>query len=460
MPDALAPRVRYALAELLRGLGLAAEPVRRDDARLVVGAEPDARSSALRLRTDASGWVEAGGGMGGLEVEGERWPLPVGPRGTPAADAAGAVDADVLGSAFWWLAGVQERAAAERDAHGRFPYAASLQAELAGRSSDAPGGPLRPAVDAYRRWLGSALRAVGVDVPGRAWGGAAWALALTHDVDALDAGRLRGLVSETLRGRPGAAVRRALGPNQRRASLDALVALARRHGTRSTIYVKAGAGTPHDVPYRLPGARLRELAAAGFEIGLHPSYAAAADGRRLAAERERLGTGLGTAPSAVRMHFLRWLDGSTQPLLDAEGFRTDSSLGFSEAPGFRRGTAQPFRLYDLGADRVTDLWEMPLAVMDTTLFEHQGLSREGAAEALARACASARRANGVAVVLWHTFVGGDAAEWARRAHVLDRQLEAARAGGAAVGTVGGLLASWRGWEGPASGASGDRIGNG
>ena len=450
MPDALAPRVRYALDELLRGLGLAAEPVRRDDARLVVGAGPVASSppergglSALRFQTDASSWRREAGEVGGLEVEGARWPLPVGPRGTPAADASGVVEADVLGSAFWWLAGVQEAAATPRDAHGRFPYAASLQAELARHAPDAPGAALRPAVDAYRRWLGAALRAVGVDAPGRTWGGASWALALTHDVDALAAGRLRGLVGETLRGRPGDAIRRAIGPNQRLASLDALVALAKRHGARSTIYVKAGAGTPHDVAYRLPGPRLRQLAADGFEIGLHPSYAAADHAGRLAAERDRLGVELGAAASAVRTHFLRWIGGVTPPLLDAEGFQSDSSLGFSETPGFRRGTAQPFRLYDLAADRATDVWEMPLAVMDTTLFEHQALSHEAAAEALANACAAAQRAGGVAVVLWHTFVGGDAAEWRARAHVLDRQLDAARAGGAAVGAVGDLLASWR-----------------
>ena len=444
VPDALAPRVRYALDELLRGLGLAAEPVRRDDARLVVGAEPPARASALRLRADASSWGRRGAGaeVGWLEVGGERWPLPVGPRGTPPADPAGVVEADVLGSAFWWLAGVQEAAAIERDAHGRFPYAASLQAERARAAPDAPGSALRPAVDAYRRWLGDALRQLGLDVPGRTWGGARWALALTHDVDALDAGRLRGLVGETLRGRPAAAARRAFGANQRRASLDALVALAKRHGTRSTIYVKAGAGTPHDVPYRLPGPRLRQLAADGFEVGLHPSYAAAGEGRRLAAEHERLGRALGAAPSTVRMHFLRWLDGVTQPLLAAEGFRTDSSLGFSETPGFRRGTAQPFRLYDLAGDRVTDLWEVPLAVMDTTLFEHAALSLDGAADVLAQTCAAAQQVGGVAVVLWHTFVGGSTAEWTARAHILDRQLEAARAGGARVGTVESLLSSW------------------
>ena len=376
-----------------------------------------------------------------LDVEGERWPLPVG-TGRPAADPAGVVEADVLGSAFWWLAG-QEAATVERDRHGRFPYARSLQAAL-GASGEAPGTALRPAVDAYRRWLGGALRPH-VDVPGRTWGGAEWALALTHDVDALDAGRVRGLVGESLRGRPGAALRRALGPNRRRASLDALAGLARGHGVRSTVFVKAGSGAAEDVPYGLGGstrAALRALCADGFEVGLHPSYAAADHPRRLAAERARLAAAVGTSPRVVRTHFLRWIDAVTPRLLADEGFGVDSSLGFSEAPGFRRGTAHPFRLYDLGADRVTDVWEMPLAVMDTTLFDHQGLQTSNASDASLRALRAARASGGVAVVLWHTLVGEPGA-WGARTHVLRRVLESAVEAGAAVGPLGPLLASWR-----------------
>jgi len=450
LPDDLIPRYRYALDELLRGLGLEASLARREDARIVVSEDPPA-SLALRFRVkvDALGVsrsieLET---LGWLEHEGERWPLPVGVADVSASDPSESMDADVLGSAFWWLAGVQEAATIERDRHGRFSYARSLQAKLAeAHGSDAPGTAQRPAVDAYRQWLAGALRQLGVDVPGRTWGGAPWALALTHDVDALDAGRLRGLIGETLRGRPVEALHRAVGPNERRASLDAMIELARGHDVRSTVFVKAGGGAPEDVPYSLrvdTRSMLQAIAGEGFEVGLHPSYAAADHPHQLDAEHARLAAVLGAHPTTVRTHFLRWFDPLTPRLLGDQGFQIDSSLGFSESSGFRRGTAHPFRLYDLHADRVTDLWEMPLSVMDTTLFDHQSLSDSDALASALAVCEEARRAGGVAVVLWHSLMG-DATTWARRLPLIDQLIVRAQTDGARIGSLGSLLASWRG----------------
>ena len=455
LPDELLQRYRYALDELLRGLGLRVTPARRDEARIVVSTTPSAATAALQFRVEAEGGVQSVelADLGWLEDQGERWPLPAGPSGTPAADPAQGIDADVLGSAFWWLAGVQEATTVERDRHGRFPYAQSLQLELAAANGlGAPGTARRPAVDAYRRWLGEALRQLGVAVPGQTWGGAHWALALTHDVDALDAGRLRGLVGEAVRGRPVEAVRRAIGPNQRRSSLRALLELARQYGVRSTVFVKTGAGAPEDVPYALGSntrSWLQSIVREGFEVALHPSYGAAGHPRQLEAERARLATAIGGPPTSVRTHFLRWFDPLTPQLLDREGFLVDSSLGFSEAPGFRRGTAHPFRVYDLHADCVMDLWEMPLAIMDTTLFDHQHLSDDDALATALEVCEQARRAGGAAVVLWHSFVGGDLASWTRRRALLEHLVRQAREDDAAIGPLGSLLKTWRGTPIPA-----------
>ncbi len=435
---------RYALTELLHGLGLTPVWTSAGEARLYAGARPEhAREHALRLRLgDASDRERPAdvAALGWLDHAGRRTPLPVGPAGTPAADARAVVEADVLGSAFWWLAGVQETATVARDVHGRFPYSASLQHAL-GTAAEAP-------VDALRLWLGDALRTTGVHVPGRTWGGASWAVALSHDLDAVRTPRLRAFVGEAVRGRPRRALARALGPDARAASVEALVALARRHDARSTLFVKTvGPGSPEDVPYRIDAAlraRLRGLAAEGFEVGLHPGYASHDHGGRLAAERARLAEALGAPPAAVRSHFLRWHEPTTQRLYARAGFRLDSTLGFAETTGFRRGTCHPFRLWDAGA--ATDLWELPLAAMDTALFTHLGLSDGDAAARLAAVFAEARRAGGVAVVLWHPAMDADPA-WARRLGVLDRALTQARADGAAVGPLGALLSAWTGGTG-------------
>jgi hypothetical protein len=376
-------------------------------------------------------------GLGWVEVEGERWPLPAAARS--GEEAAG----DLVASAAWWLAGLQETATRERDRHGRFPYAASLQARLEG----GPGGPLRPAVDAYRRALGHLLRQSGVDVPGRTWGGRPWALALTHDLDAVQTRRLGVLAGEAARGRPRLGLRRALGPDARWRSVLALRDLAERHGARATWFAKGGAWAPEDVPTPLDDRYcnyLRDLRVRGHAVGWHPGYGAHDHPARLRAERDRLAACLGRAPRLARTHFLRWAEPATPRLLRQCGVQIDSTLGFAEREGFRRGTAHPFRFYDVAADRATDLWEVPLAVMDTTLYAHRGLSDEAAAGALADAVAAARRSGGVAVVLWHNSVDGGPAWWPRL-DTLDHAVGQALRDGAAVAPLPDLL---RAWEAP------------
>ncbi|OZC03072.1 hypothetical protein [Rubricoccus marinus] len=434
-PEAIRPALLYAAEELLRPLACAPHLVPREDvgkAGIYVGPEPETvASGAIRIRQrpetvdallheravslEAVSWLRQGGGEVPL-------PFPLG-GGTPEADPTWIVEADVLASAFWWLAGVQERANRTRDRWGRVPYAASLQAAL--------DAPLATPVDAIRAWFASALRARGVAVREMLWGGHAWAVALTHDLDALRTPRLRAFAGDAARGRLWRAARRGFGPDARAVSARALIDLARRHGARSTLFVKTGASSPEDLAPHVDAAWLRALAADGFEIGLHPSMEAATDSARLWRERQRLGQVLGESPQAVRSHYLRWDPALTPSLYAAEGFATDSTLGWAATPGFRRGTAHPFRLWDAARSAPSSLWEAPLAVMDTTLFAHRGLSPEAASAALADALGAARASGGLAVVLWHNAMG-DLQPWASTLSVIDHAIGRARAEGAAL----------------------------
>ncbi len=437
-PPAFAPKARYALGALLAPLGLGPAWGGRDalaDGGLYYGPRPEGLPEsvlALKLDPDTAAFFASGEPyraadarrLGGVPV--------LFPRAAPRAAP------DLIASAFFWLSGWQEAATRARDEHGRFPYAASLHAAL--------GCAAVPVVDAHRERLAGQLAALGVPARRWTWQGRPWAVALTHDVDLLRKRRLGTLARAVVRadGRRGAALRQAaLAPNPRRASLERMAEAERRRGVGATYFFKTAARGPWDVPYSARSPWLRRfvagLAADGFEIGLHPSYFGHDHGGHLAEERDRLGALAGAPPVSVRQHFLRW-EPVTPRLHEAAGFRLDSTLGFARQPGFRRGTCLPFPLFDLRANAPLGVWELPLAVMDTTLFAHLGLAPEEAGQTLLDLFAACRRVGGVCVVLWHNTLY-DELDFPGQADVFERTLDRALEDGAAVLSLRDALAS-------------------
>lgn len=406
--DPVGPEARfYAAEELLRPLGLRAvrsEPGALEAGDLYVGVSPEAvPEGAIRLQSGAP--AEAG-----LE---------------------GGVLGDLVAETFRQLAGIVETSVRQRDRLGRFLYAFHPETP----------DPLGRPVDAMRARLADALRQRGVPVRDPEWDGKRWAVAVTHDLDALRTRRLASLVGDGLRGHLRRGLLRATGPDDRMRTARALAALSDANGTPATFFAKAGASGREDVPTRPErhAGWFRQLREAGHEVGLHPSIQAATDPARLARERDRLAAVLGERPTLVRSHFLRWTEPMTPEVYADAGFRADSTLGWADRSGFRRGTAHPFRLWDHRRNAPSRLWELPLAAMDTTLFVHRGVGDDEAADTLRRVLESARQSGGLAVLLWHNCMDGDPAWW-RRLRVLESVLAVARDRGAAVLPLGRALA--------------------
>jgi hypothetical protein len=310
---------------------------------------------------------------------------------------------DVLAQAFFHLARVEERNGA-RDEHDRFPATSSCL------------DPLDPPLERLRRKLGTE--------PPR-WGGARFAVALTHDVDSpwkwtrlglkgaaaraksdLAAGRFRSGLRE-LRGLAGAPLHKATGTDPFW-SFDRILADERRCGASSTFFLLADHAHELDGPAEEQYERLRPrlvqtLLDAGAEVGLHGSYSAADDAGRISAEKETLEKLAGSV-QGQRYHFLRLDPHRNLGQLEAAGFAYDSTLGFSDALGFRAGIAHPFRPWDFDREAPRDLVEVPLAAMDVTLSAERylGLSASEADERLRALLDWAAENGGGFAVLWHS----------------------------------------------------------
>jgi hypothetical protein len=184
-------------------------------------------------------------------------------------------------------------------------------------------------------------------------------------------------------------------------------------GAHCTFYVIAGktAGRidgDYDVEDPAMMALWASILARGHRLALHPSYGCFRSFEALHREKarlERLLSRLGAQEplSEVRMHYLRFDPLRTPALLQEAGFRCDSSLGFADRHGFRRGTCRPFRLWDLQASRPLQLIERPLLIMDASLFavRYQQFGAEQAGAAFTALSAWCRRMAGEMTMLWH-----------------------------------------------------------
>lgn len=440
-PDAFVPKARYALETLLTPLGLA--PVWADRTLCANGGVYYGPRSemlpepvvSIPLDPDtadffASGEVYRPDDARLLDWGGDHWPVLF-PR-TPTGGLP-----DLIASAFFWLAGWQEVTTRVRDEHGRFPFRASLQAAL--------GCARAPLVDVYREVLAEALAAQGILIRRQHWQGKPWAVAMTHDVDLLRKRRLGTIARAVLRGdgRRAAALRQAaFAADPRRVSLGRMVAAERSRRVSATYFFKTAARGPWDVPYaaQSPYLRhlLRDLESGGFEVGLHPSYFGHDHLGHLVEERDRLTSLLREPPLTVRQHFLRFDPVATPRLQQAAGFRLDSTLGFARQEGFRRGTCFPFRLFDVPTNAPLGLWELPLAVMDTTLFTHRGLDGDAAERAIGEVLDVCSRVGGCCVVLWHNTIY-DEVDYPGQAAVFERTLDRALEQRAAVLSLRGAL---------------------
>ena len=358
---------------------------------------------------------------------------------------------DDLAEAFFHLARVEE-CSGDRDEHGRF------------RAEWSCLDPLDPPLERLRRRLG-------LDPP--RWGGARFAVALTHDVDSpwrWTRIGLRGAAARVKRhvlaGRVAAAAREARGlaaaplhrvrgtdPNWR---FEQLSAEERVRGASSTFFVLAAHRDPHDgaapdVYGRLRPRLVETLLEHGGEVGLHGSYRSAEDSALLRDERDTLAEVMAVYTDITRVvghryHYLR-VDPhrNVRPLAEL-GFAYDTSLGFPDAPGFRAGIAHPFRPWDLGRDEPLDLVEVPLAAMDATLAEarYLGLSARAAWPRVERLLDWAAAHGGGFALLWHPdrFDPATSAGWDRLYY---RVLEEVPSRGGVCVPAGALAKEARSW---------------
>lgn len=194
-----------------------------------------------------------------------------------------------------------------------------------------------------------------------------------------------------------------------------LAKLHQETGVKARIFWLLANPSKEDInpSYRLPAyQRLIRKVANWSSTGIHPSYYSWQEMAIIKRDKKRLEEITGQEITHSRQHFLRWQLPVTYRELLAAGIQHDHSMGFAEVVGYRAGTTEPFRWYDLEQEVCTDLWVHPFAAMDVTLKQYLQYAPEKAKERLLAMQAYCQEEKLSFCTLWHNSSFSEVHGWA------------------------------------------------
>lgn len=316
---------------------------------------------------------------------------------------------DIVASSFFMLSRYEEIVLGKKDKFGRFPATESLAYKE--KFLD------RPIVNEYIELLWNWIDSFNLGFKRKKlWRDKNFAVCLTHDVDTVRKYKiyppLRIIGGSILKHR-GLRKAFAIIVDYLRAksgrdpydNFSYIMYLENKYGFKSSFYFMSGGNTEDDASYSINDSYIvsliKTLQQKGFEVGLHPSFNSYNNFQILNLEKEKLEKVTKNAIFGGRQHYLRWKSPDTWRILEKAGLKYDTTLSFAEHEGFRCGACFPYKPFDILENRVLDIWEMPLTVMDGSLFNYQNLTSEEGFQRIKNIIDTVKKYQGVFVLLWH-----------------------------------------------------------
>lgn len=180
-----------------------------------------------------------------------------------------------------------------------------------------------------------------------------------------------------------------------------IVELEKKYGAKSTFYFMAASRDPRRFRYNIEdiASDLQFIVESGWEVGLHGGYYSFNDVDAIKSEKSRLESALGREVIGYRNHYLRFQVPDTWDILEKCGFKYDSTYGYTNTVGFRNGMCHPFRPYNLQSQQWMDIYELPLHVMESAMFDY--VKPHEAWKLVKQLLEVVELNKGVLTVLWH-----------------------------------------------------------
>lgn len=319
--------------------------------------------------------------------------------------------ADIIASTYFMLSRWEEIVDDQKDEHGRSTATASLAFRY--RFLD------RPVVNEYADLLWSLLVKAGLKGKRKRF---TYSPVVTHDMDQPYQWpdwftSLKHLGGDLLKRRDarmfgknfGSLIRtRFYGQPDPFDRHQYMLDLAARYGLKAYFNFIISRSSKYDEALSIHDPRLasliRTMEDAGHFIGFHPGYNSCLEPEAFNQELVVLQNLVRQKIRSGRQHFLRFRVPFTWRLWDQAGMDWESSMAYSDHPGFRCGTCYTFTVFDCLERKKLNLREKPLLLMDATLVFYQKKPVTAELTQLKDQC---KKHGGEWVTLWHNNLVND-----------------------------------------------------
>ncbi len=137
------------------------------------------------------------------------------------------------------------------------------------------------------------------------------------------------------------------------------------------------------------------------KIGLHSSFSSTKSFNALLEEKQRLTKVINEQITRSRQHYLMLKMPETYQKLIEAGIKEDYSMGYATELGFRAGTCNPFKFYDLSKEKEMNLMIYPFQIMEVALHNYKRLRSKDAIEPITKIIDAVNDVNGLFISLWH-----------------------------------------------------------
>jgi hypothetical protein len=184
-------------------------------------------------------------------------------------------------------------------------------------------------------------------------------------------------------------------------TFDYILSLEKKYSFKSSFYFMTD-NKSYRTDDSLTKSILDKIKENNNEIGFHPGLGTSSDRDLFIKQKELFKKDmLSSKQFGVRQHYLSFISGSTFEIQESEGIMYDTSVCYPQVAGFKAGYCHPYKVYSLQKDKVLDLWEVPLIVMEGTLLQYMNLDLEDAKKYCNNLLNEIEKYNGVFVLLWH-----------------------------------------------------------